>query len=89
MVVDTNDSSRCVFVGARTRPTGVANVVATAIYLFLAPVDLAAAAALGAGALVGAWLGPRILRVMPERPLRYAMPLAGLGLAGWLWLPGS
>jgi uncharacterized membrane protein YfcA len=63
-------------------------VVATANYLFLAPVDLAAAAALGAGALVGAWLGPRIVRVMPERPLR-AIALAGLGLAGWLWLSGS
>jgi uncharacterized membrane protein YfcA len=69
--------------------TGVANVVATVVYLFLAPVDPAAAAALGAGALLGAWLGPRIVRVMPERPLRYAIALAGLGLAGWLWLSGS
>ena len=69
--------------------TGVANVVATVIYLFLAPVDLAAATALGAGALVGAWLGPRIVRVLPERPLRYAIALCGLGLALWLWLSGS
>jgi uncharacterized membrane protein YfcA len=69
--------------------TGVANAVATLVYLFVAPVDVAAAAALGAGALIGAWIGPRIVRVLPERPLRYAIALAGLGLALWLQLSGS
>jgi uncharacterized membrane protein YfcA len=68
--------------------TGVANAVATLVYLFLAPVDLTAAAALGAGALVGASLGPRIVRVLPERPLRYAIALSGLGLALWLQMSG-
>jgi uncharacterized protein len=69
--------------------TGVANAVATLVYLFVAPVDVAAAAALGAGALIGAWIGPRVVRVLPERPLRYAIALAGLGLALWLQLSGS
>jgi uncharacterized membrane protein YfcA len=69
--------------------TGVANGAATLVYLFVAPVDVAAAAALGAGALVGAWIGPRIVRALPERPLRYAIALAGLGLALWLQLSGS
>jgi uncharacterized membrane protein YfcA len=69
--------------------TGVANAVATLVYLFVAPVDVAAAAALGAGALIGAWIGPRIVRVLPERPLRYAIALAGLGLALWLQLSES
>jgi uncharacterized protein len=64
--------------------TGMANVVATAAYLFLAPVNLSAAAALGAGALLGSWLGPQLVRVISERPLRIAIGLAGLGLAGFL-----
>lgn len=65
--------------------TGMANVIATAAYLFLAPVDLTAAAALGAGALLGSWLGPQLVRVVSERPLRIAIGLAGLGLAGYLF----
>jgi uncharacterized membrane protein YfcA len=64
--------------------TGLANLVATAAYLVLAPVHLGAAAALGAGALVGSWLGPKLVRVLPETPLRLAIGVAGLGLAGWL-----
>ncbi len=66
--------------------TGLANLVATAAYLVLAPVHLGAAAALGAGALVGSWLGPKLVRVLPETPLRLAIGVAGLGLAGWLLL---
>jgi uncharacterized membrane protein YfcA len=69
--------------------TGVANVVATLVYLFLAPVDFAAAAALGVGALAGARMGPGIVRALPERPLRYAIAISGLGLALWLLLSGS
>jgi uncharacterized membrane protein YfcA len=64
--------------------TGTANVVATAAYLVLAPVDLAAVAALGTGALLGSWLGPQLVRVVSERPLRIAVGLSGLGLAGFL-----
>ncbi|WP_435747688.1 sulfite exporter TauE/SafE family protein [Nocardioides sp. SYSU DS0663] len=66
--------------------TGVANIVATVAYLAVAPVDLGAALALGAGALVGAWTGPQVVRVLPERPLRYAVAAAGFGLAAWLLL---
>jgi uncharacterized membrane protein YfcA len=66
--------------------TGLANLVATAAYLVLAPVHLGAAAALGAGALLGSWLGPKLVRVLPETPLRLAIGVAGLGLAGWLLL---
>lgn len=50
--------------------------------LVLAPVNLTAAAVLGAGALLGSWLGPQVVRVVPERPLRVAIGLAGIGLAG-------
>ena len=64
--------------------TGLANLVATAAYLFLAPVHLGAAAALAAGAVVGSWVGPQLVRVLPETPLRVGIGVAGLGLAGWL-----
>jgi uncharacterized membrane protein YfcA len=69
--------------------TGVANVVATLVYVFMAPVDLSAAAALGVGALAGARMGPGIVRALPEPPLRYAIAISGLGLALWLLLSGS
>ncbi len=68
--------------------TGAANVTAGVAYAFLAPVDWVAAVALGAGALVGAWIGPAIVRRLPERPLRITIAMAGFGLAGHLWLSG-
>jgi uncharacterized membrane protein YfcA len=64
--------------------TGTANGVAAIAYVFWAPVDWTAVLALGAGALVGSSIGPRIVRIAPERPLRYVIGLAGLCLATYL-----
>ncbi|MFI5627205.1 sulfite exporter TauE/SafE family protein [Nocardioides sp. NPDC051685] len=61
--------------------TGVANGTAAIAYVFFAPVDWPAAVALGVGAVLGGYLGPAIVRVAPERPLRWLVGLAGLGLA--------
>ncbi|NGN91956.1 sulfite exporter TauE/SafE family protein [Nocardioides sp. KC13] len=61
--------------------TGVANGTAAIAYVFFAPVDWPAAVALGVGAMLGGFLGPAIVRVAPERPLRWLVGLAGLGLA--------
>lgn len=61
--------------------TGVANGTAAIAYVFFAPVSWPAAIALGAGAMIGGFLGPSIVRVAPERPLRWLVGLAGLGLA--------
>lgn len=61
--------------------TGVANGTAAIAYVFFAPVNWPAAIALGAGAVIGGFLGPGIVRVAPERPLRWLVGLAGLGLA--------
>ncbi|WP_328529407.1 sulfite exporter TauE/SafE family protein [Nocardioides sp. NBC_00368] len=61
--------------------TGVANGTAAIAYVFFAPVDWPAAVALGVGAVLGGFLGPAIVRVAPERPLRWLVGLAGLGLA--------
>lgn len=61
--------------------TGVANGTAAIAYVFFAPVNWPAAVALGIGAVLGGFLGPAIVRVAPERPLRWLVGLAGLGLA--------
>lgn len=64
--------------------TSTANVVAAVAYLFLAPVAWPQAPALAAGGLLGSWLGPQLVRILPERPLRYAIGTAGLGLSAYL-----
>lgn len=64
--------------------TSTANAVAAVAYAVFAPVDWSAALALGLGALVGAYVGPGIVRHLPERPLRWAIGAAGLGLAAYL-----
>lgn len=66
--------------------TSTANLVAALAYVVLAPVDWPAVLALASGALVGGWIGPQVVRVLPERPLRRVIGLAGLGLAGYLLL---
>jgi uncharacterized protein len=60
---------------------GAANGVAGLAYAFFGPVDWAAAVLLGAGAVIGGLIGPAVVRVAPERPLRWLVGLAGLALA--------
>jgi uncharacterized protein len=64
--------------------SGTANAAASITYVALAPVNWPAVLALGTGALVGSSLGPRLVRVLPERPLRYAVAAAGFALATYL-----
>jgi uncharacterized protein len=64
--------------------TGAANATAAVAYAFLAPVDWGAAGCLGIGAVVGGLIGPHIVRVAPERPLRLLVGIAGLLLAAHL-----
>lgn len=66
--------------------SGTANVVAAIAYAFLAPVHWPSVLALSMGALVGSMIGPSVVRVAPEAPLRWGIGLCGLGLAGWLAL---
>jgi uncharacterized membrane protein YfcA len=60
---------------------GVANGIAALIFAFLAPVDWLAVLPLGIGCLVGAWLGPKVVRWAPVTILRWLIGLAGLALA--------
>ena len=64
--------------------SSTANVVASVAYVFFAPVHWPSVIALSCGAILGSWLGPQIVRVLPERPLRFVIAAAGLGLATYL-----
>lgn len=66
--------------------TSTANLAAAIAYIALAPVHWPSVLTLGAGALVGGWIGPQVVRVLPERPLRWSIATAGLGLAAYLQL---
>ncbi|WP_018637641.1 sulfite exporter TauE/SafE family protein [Parafrankia elaeagni] len=61
--------------------TGTASMTAAVAYALAAPVDWMAAGQLGLGCLIGGWVGPALLRRLPETPLRVAIACAGLGLA--------
>lgn len=61
--------------------TGAANGAGAVAYMFFAPVDWVAALSLGAGAVIRGFLGPAIVRVAPEKPLRWMVGVAGLCLA--------
>lgn len=70
---------------------GVSNLIAAIVFIVAAfafdgPVSWWAALALGLGCIVGGWLGPRLQDFLPERGLRVAVAICGLGLAVWLWL---
>ena len=60
---------------------GCANGIAALIFIFLAPVDWAAVVPMSIGCLIGAWLGPKVVRWAPVTLLRYLIGAAGLGLA--------
>jgi uncharacterized membrane protein YfcA len=60
---------------------GVANAVAAVGYAFFADVAWLAALPLALGFFVGGRIGPAIVRRAPQTALRWAIALAGLGLA--------
>ncbi|MFD3508460.1 sulfite exporter TauE/SafE family protein [Nocardia sp. NPDC058666] len=63
---------------------GIANLVAAIGFAFFGPVHWGAALALGAGALVGGWCGPPVVKVIPPSVLRVTVGICGLGLAVYL-----
>jgi uncharacterized membrane protein YfcA len=69
---------------AKTLATGTANLLASVLFAFSGKVDWPAAIALCVGCLIGSRIGPAIVRRVPATPLRIAIGLAGLGLAGVL-----
>ena len=69
-------------IGANTLPAGI-------LLACFGPVHWAAAAALGAGALVGSRIGPAVTRALPRYVIRWAVATLGLALAAWLWVKPS
>jgi uncharacterized membrane protein YfcA len=63
---------------------GAANIVASVVYAFLAPVDWSAAVAIGVGSILGGMLGPKVVRVVPDTVMRWVVAMAGVGLAVYL-----
>jgi uncharacterized protein len=61
--------------------SGVANTVAALIFSLVAPVHWPAVLALGFGCLIGARLGPVVVRHAPAGPLKIVISVAGLALA--------
>lgn len=59
----------------------VSNLTASIGFLLLGPVVWSATLPLAAGALVGAALGPAVVRRLPETPVRLVIGVAGLALA--------
>lgn len=64
--------------------SGFANAVASLGFIVFGPVAWSAAVPLGAGFLVGGWLGPSVVRRLPGEGLRIAVGVAGLGIAARL-----
>lgn len=60
---------------------GVANGVAALVFVVFAPVHWAAMLPMAVGCLVGARLGPIIVRRAPATPLRMIIAVAGIALA--------
>jgi uncharacterized membrane protein YfcA len=69
---------------AKSVVAGMANAVAAVVFALIGPVHWVAALALASGSLAGGWLGPAVVRRVPAGPLRVAIAVAGLGLAGKL-----
>ena len=66
---------------AKNLATGAANLIAAVLFAFTGKVDWPAAVALCAGSVIGAWIGPALVRRLPATPLRIAIAVAGLVLA--------
>ena len=64
---------------------GLANLVATVVFVARGLVEWGAAIPLGVGMVIGSALAPRIMRRLPDVVVRVGIALAGLGLAVFLW----
>jgi uncharacterized membrane protein YfcA len=69
---------------AKNLATGAANLIAAVVFAFTGKVDWPAVVALCLGSVLGAWIGPAIVRRVPATPLRIVIGLGGLGLAATL-----
>ncbi|MEP6815895.1 MAG: sulfite exporter TauE/SafE family protein, partial [Marmoricola sp.] len=67
---------------------GAANATAAVVFAFRAPVAWPAVPPLLVGCVLGGWLGPTVVRRLPEAALRWVVGVAGLLLAARLAFVG-
>lgn len=60
---------------------GAANAVAAVAFMVFGPVHWEAVVPLAIGLFAGGWLGPRVVRRVPTKPLRVLIATGGIGLA--------
>lgn len=80
------DDSFARLTALRSVTVGSANLVAAVIFVGTGDVAWSMVVPLAAGSIVGAALGPAIVRRLPETPLRVVVALAGLVLAVKVYL---
>lgn len=72
--------------GTKNVLVGLANTTAALVFVLTGVVAWPQALAVGAGAMAGGWAGARLLGVLPDKVLKVAIVLIGLGLtAGLFW----
>ncbi|MBE6478648.1 MAG: sulfite exporter TauE/SafE family protein [Propionibacteriaceae bacterium] len=69
----------------KTTLMSVSNLAAGFYFVFSGEVNWPVALALAVGFFTGGWLGPMVQRFIPERVLRWAIGVGGIGLACYLW----
>ncbi|WP_153503005.1 sulfite exporter TauE/SafE family protein [Cumulibacter manganitolerans] len=65
---------------------GASNFAATMGFVLISHIHWGAAACVAVGGIIGSYLGPKLVRRTPERPLRIVIGILGLGLAVKLYL---
>lgn len=82
----TTDDSLAYCAAEKNVLLGASNLAATVGFALFSDIHWGAAACIAAGGVVGSYVGPKILRRLPERPMRLVIGLLGLGLAVKLFL---
>lgn len=82
----TNEDSLAYSAAEKNVLLGASNFAATLGFVFISEIHWAAAACIAVGGIVGSYVGPKLLRRAPERPMRLVIGLLGIGLAITLFL---
>lgn len=80
------DLSLAVISALRTLAVFASNVVATVVFLFIAPLDWEVIALLAGGSVVGGWVGAQIGRHLPASVFRALVVIAGVVVAVSYWV---
>jgi uncharacterized membrane protein YfcA len=81
LMLAMTDDTLAQIAAARNLLLGLANGVASVVFIFYGSVRWLAAIPLAVGFLIGGRIGPVITRKVPAAPLRFAIAVAGFGLA--------